>query len=160
MGTTGKRYKRRQVFSNPRMQSKIIITFALLSVLYSATNYYVARSTLWALSSDVLRLPLPDPIRADIDLLVQQQGSTLDLQLGLFTVLIITVVTLGGIFMSHRLGGPIYQLKKYLREMATGTVEPRRIRFRKHDFFDDLATAFNTFQESRGIIPPEEKRDE
>ncbi|MCK5850495.1 MAG: methyl-accepting chemotaxis protein, partial [Kiritimatiellae bacterium] len=147
MSTSRKTYRRKQFFSNPRVQSKVILTFAFLAVLYAATNFYIAKSTLWSFSADVLQLSLSEDIRRDVDLLVQQQSSTLNIQLGVFTMLLVTVVTLGGIVMSHRLGGPIYQLKQYLGKMADGTGKPQRIRFRKLDFFHDLAVAFNTFQE-------------
>lgn len=150
------RYRRTQFLSNPKVQIKIILVFAVLGILYAGTNYYIAKSTLWSVTSDILRLPLSGANRDDVNLLINQQCLTLDMQLGLFTTLVVTVLILAGVFMSHRLGGPIYQLTTYLAQMTEGTVVPRRIRFRKQDFFHDLADRFNSFQESQGIVPPQE----
>jgi methyl-accepting chemotaxis protein len=147
---------RKQLFSNPAVQGRIMAAVAVLAVLYGATAYYMSRSALWSLSGEVLRLPLSDVNRADVRLLLEQQSLTLNIQMALFIVLVIMMLMLGGLLMSHRIGGPIYQLVTYLRQMARGTVEPRRIRFRKHDFFHELADAFNDFQEGRGILRPGE----
>jgi hypothetical protein len=61
----------------------------------------------------------------------------------------------GGMFLSHRIGGPVYHLTTYCKELAEGATPPRRIRFRKNDFFHGLAAAFNTLQERRGLLTPQ-----
>jgi hypothetical protein len=149
------KHKRKQIFSNPKVQIKIVITFAFLAVLYATANYYIAKGTLWSFSADVLQLDLSETNRDDVNMLLKQQSETLNLQLLLFTALTCIVVTLGGLLMSHRLGGPIYQLRRYLRALTDGSTDPHRIRFRKHDFFHDLADAFNNYQEYQGLVPPE-----
>lgn len=156
MAEPRKRFRRRQILSNPREQLKIVATFVVLAVLYTATNYFVAKGTLWSLSSDILQLPLSAANQADVNVIVEQQSLTLDMQLGLFTLLVVAMLSLAGLLMSHRLAGPIYQLKTYLRLMAHGEVKPRHIRFRKQDFFNDLAERFNDFQQSQGILPPDD----
>lgn len=157
MNAVQRKTRRRQMLSNPRVQLRIILTFTLLAVLYAGTNYYVAKSALWSFSAEVQQLPLSQSNRADVDLIVEQQQTTLNLQLGLFTVLIVSMLSLSGLFMSHRLGGPIYQLKTYLRQMSNGDGTPRRIHFRKDDFFHDLAEAFNRFQSAHDILPADDE---
>ena len=41
---------------------------------------------------------------------------------------------------------------KDMRGISDGTVRPRRIRFRKGDFFHEMADAFNAFQEKQGVL--------
>jgi hypothetical protein len=146
-------HRRRRILSNPREQLKIVVAFFVLAVLYAATNYGIAKGVLWSVSSDLMGVPLSPANRADVDMILEQQALTVDMQLALFTVLILVTLTLAGLLMSHRLAGPLYQLRTYLRLMARGEVTPRHIRFRKQDFFHDLAAAFNDFQRSRGIVP-------
>ena len=77
------------------------------------------------------------------------------MQLMMLTFLSIFTLTLAGVYLSHKIGGPIYQLNKYLKQVIRGECDPRRIRFRKYDFFAELATDFNRYQENYGVIPKE-----
>ena len=51
------------------------------------------------------------------------------------------------IFMSHRIAGPLYKLKKFFEEAAAGNLE-QVITFRKGDYFKELATSYNEMMES------------
>lgn len=46
------------------------------------------------------------------------------------------------VFLSHRIAGPIYKLGKFMREGATGRLQPG-LRFRKADHFQELAQDYN-----------------
>lgn len=155
MRRSARSYKRKEIFSNPRVQSKIVIVFGALAVLFIATNYQVVHRLFADLSNDMVRLPLAPENRTDLFLILEQQEQMLDIQLAIFTFLSIFVLVVGGVLLSHRIGGPLYQLRKYLDGMTEGTVRPRRIGFRKYDFFHDLADSFNRFQRSKGILEEE-----
>jgi nitrogen fixation/metabolism regulation signal transduction histidine kinase len=145
-------YQRKDVFSNPRTQMKVVGVFAALALLFTATTYQVVHRLLAALSGPMLRLPLSEQNRTDLMLILEQQQQMLDIQLAILTFLTIFVLLTGGVLLSHRIGGPLYQMRKYMDGMTAGTVPQRRIRFRKGDFFHDLADSFNRFQQSRGIL--------
>ena len=155
MSQSARQYKRKDVFSNLKVQLKIVLVFAVLAILFVAVNYYIGKRLLTSLSDDVMRLSLAGDSRSDLALMLEQHGQTLEIQLAVFTFLSIFVLLIGGVLLSHRIGGPLYQLRKYMREVAQGTVEPRRIRFRKHDFFHELAASFNEFQVSKGLLTPD-----
>ena len=148
------RYKRKEMLSNPRVQLRIMLSFGFLALLFIATNCYISRQLLGGITRQVLQLPLSPANQADLVLILEQQGGNVALQLALFIFLSVFVLLMAGVVLSHRIGGPIHQLTKYLDEMSRDAVTPRRIRFRKNDFFHKLAVTFNTFQESRGIVPP------
>jgi hypothetical protein len=154
--TAPARHKRSQVLSNPRVQLRIIGLFALLALLYAGTNFYVAGSSLGKLGRDALALQVPEDVRHDLNVIVRQHEEVLNVQLMLFTFLSFCVLTLCGVLLSHRVGGPVYQLTRYLEGMAAGTVKPRQVRFRKGDFFHELAARFNDFQKARGILGPDD----
>jgi hypothetical protein len=149
--------RRRNILSYPRAQLQIIVLFAVLAAVYSTTNHYISASALGRVTERVLDVSLSNEARHDIGIIMDNQLEIINIQLMLFTFLSIFMLTLAAVLLSHRLGGPIYHMRKYLRESAAGEGEPRRVKFRKGDFFHDLATAFNEFQEKNGIIPPEEK---
>ncbi|MCX7591224.1 MAG: hypothetical protein N2255_06300 [Kiritimatiellae bacterium] len=147
------RYKRRQILSNPRVQLRIIGVFFVLAVVYAATGYFVVTSVLRRFANDVLALSLSGTARNDVVILLRNHMDTLNIQMGLFIFFSIFILTMAAVLLSHRIGGPMYQLRKYLHEMARGETEAREIRFRKGDCFHDLADAFNEFQRSHGILP-------
>jgi len=155
MKTEKNRNRRRNILSNPKVQLRIVLFFALLASLYAATNYYIAMKALNSLAGDVLALPLSNAQRYDIGVMLTNQSEVLNLQLALFTFLIIFMICLGGVLLSHRIGGPIYRIREHLNALADGRVQPQRIHFRKGDFFHDLADAFNRYQEKQGLVAPD-----
>jgi len=55
------------------------------------------------------------------------------------SVALTTAFTLAlGLLYSHRIAGPIYNLKRVLRDVRRGNLD-RKVRFRKKDEFHDLA---------------------
>ena len=71
--------------------------------------------------------------------------STKSDMLGLlvFLQLLFLVVTFSvNIFISHRIAGPLYKLRRFFEQAATGNTGPT-LYFRKGDHFQDLAASYN-----------------
>ncbi len=66
----------------------------------------------------------------------------------------ILLTLLISLFVSHKIAGPLYKLKKSLDGARKGRLE--RITFRKHDNFQDLATSYN---EAVDLLFSHSKRD-
>ena len=160
MAEPGRKNRRRNVYSNPKAQSKIILLFFLLAVLYAGVNWYISLHTIRELASSMDALPLSEVARHDLDVLVSERTYVLNLQLTLFTVLSTLTVALGGLLLSHRIGGPIYHLRTYMKGLAAGHVAPGPVCFRRNDFFHDLAAAFNALQRKQGLLPAGEAGDD
>ena len=133
-------YKRRILLVDRRFQYRFMMRFSLMVVAgelfsfmvmaayymfrYSSTDlsfrfFYVSGVTGTGLQETTL-LHLIIPVMA-------------------VSVLLTTVFTLAlGLVYSHRIAGPIYNLKKALREVRRGNLQ-RRVRFRTKDEFHDLA---------------------
>lgn len=65
------------------------------------------------------------------------------ISLGVFSFLV-----LSGLFISHRISGPLYNLKMNIRRLSElkgleGITEIKEIKFRKSDFFHDLSKEIN-----------------
>lgn len=71
----------------------------------------------------------------------------------IFTLLLLMQAVLLGvaffisIFMSHKIAGPIYKLRKFFLEAKAGNIE-QELRFRKKDYFMELVPAYNEMMES------------
>lgn len=64
---------------------------------------------------------------------------------GLFLLVLaflLPVFVVDTIKLSHRFAGPVYALRLALREISLGE-KPRRLKFRKHDFWHGLADEYN-----------------
>jgi methyl-accepting chemotaxis protein len=57
------------------------------------------------------------------------------------------LVFLISIFMSHKIAGPLFQLKKLFSEVKNGNLT-QRLAFRSKDYFQDLVPEFNGMMES------------
>ena len=147
----GKR-KRSKYFSDPKTQSRVLVVFLILSVVYAALNIYISQRAYTALSSDMMELEMPSRTRLEADIIVDEHAMALKLQSVIFTVLSMGMLMMAGMLLSHRLGGPITNLRLYLSRVCSGEIEARPVQFRKDDFFHDLASLFNRFQVKFGII--------
>lgn len=72
----------------------------------------------------------------------------------LVTAFLLPVFVVDTIKLSHRFAGPIFALRRAIREAAAGA-EPRRLKFRRHDFWQDLAGDYNSLLERLGAFKDE-----
>jgi hypothetical protein len=63
------------------------------------------------------------------------------------------------LLLSHRIGGPAYHLRQYMKGLAGGRVKPSTVRLRRNDFFHDLADALNELQKAEGLLPSGQTRE-
>ena len=64
------------------------------------------------------------------------------------TIVMIIIMFVGGLYISHRIAGPIYRLKQHMKNLSeTGLEgeEKSKVKFREGDFLVDLQDSFNSF---------------
>jgi hypothetical protein len=66
------------------------------------------------------------------------------------------VFVVDSIKLSHRFAGPVYALRRALREIAQGE-KPRRLKFRKRDFWHGLADEYNAVLARFDVLEDEPK---
>ncbi|MDP6631059.1 MAG: hypothetical protein QGH42_11180 [Kiritimatiellia bacterium] len=147
--------KRSNIFSNPRVQWRIVLTFSAIALVFAATSWYVSLGAIDAVHSEVDRLDLTSIQERDLHIIAREQRTVLNIQLMIQTFAAFVVLTMAAVVLSHHIGGPLHQLSAYLAEVVEGEVQPRRIGFRHHDFFEDLPGLFNAFQAKFGILKEE-----
>ena len=65
----------------------------------------------------------------------------------LVSALIFIILMIGGIMLSHRIAGPLYRLQKHMVDISEGQTI-KDVKFRKNDYFPELAEAFNKLNKS------------
>ena len=87
-----------------------------------------------------------DPMGPVAQQIVQLKSEVITL-LVLIEVALVLLSALISVFMSHRIAGPLFKLRRYFVEAAAGNLE-QVITFRKGDYFKELATGYNEMMES------------
>ncbi len=161
MSKYGGSNRRSNIFSYPSAQLRMILIFALLASVYATANFYVSRTALSRFVQEIQAdATLSEQQQHDVTVSFVQRSRDLDLQMSILTLLSLIMIFLACLVVSHRVAGPVFHLKSYMRRRLDGTDERRNIKFRKNDFFDDLATAFNEFQDhylpESEVVAPEQ----
>ncbi len=68
------------------------------------------------------------------------------------SVLYLALIIFFGLFISHKMAGPVYRIKKTLQEVADGkiTLKDAKFKLRKRDELKDLVEALNSFLDKTG----------
>jgi hypothetical protein len=77
------------------------------------------------------------PISDNLQIMWATQGPMM-----LVMVFLLPVFVLDTVKLSHRFAGPVVSLRRAMREIVEGK-PPRKIQFRKNDFWHDLADDYN-----------------
>ena len=72
----------------------------------------------------------------------------------LVMVFLLPVFVMDTIQLSHRFAGPIFSLRRAIREVAAGG-SPRKLKFRRRDFWKDLAEDYNAMLARLGALEQE-----
>ncbi|MEO5668904.1 MAG: hypothetical protein ABIR96_12665 [Bdellovibrionota bacterium] len=132
--------KRKKFLINPDFQISVIkqmlvLACAVIAIFYSASFYHF-----WSLKQQGLAMGLP-ATHVFFQFLRDQQ-DTMDLFF-LFTSIATIVAIVGfGIFLSHRVAGPLFRMKQYL-DKDLDAAEPALLKFRDGDYFPEIAESLN-----------------
>ncbi|OFZ21787.1 MAG: hypothetical protein A2X94_08455 [Bdellovibrionales bacterium GWB1_55_8] len=73
---------------------------------------------------------------------INKTGREILILLGMFQVIFLVLTFLISIFISHRIAGPIYKLRKFMEEARNGVLRDD-LSFRKKDHFSEIAGDYN-----------------
>jgi sensor histidine kinase YesM len=65
----------------------------------------------------------------------------------LMQAVMLTITFLISIFMSHKIAGPLYKLRRYFQEVRAGKLD-QKLSFRKNDYFQELVPDYNSMMET------------
>ncbi|MBF0297512.1 MAG: HAMP domain-containing protein [Oligoflexia bacterium] len=138
---SNKPYKRylKNLIINPKFQFKYLLWVNLggiiLTILYTIVFYVYIRENYQLL---VEMVDMTDAARN----LLYSELNKIIFYLIACAFFFLIVITIWGVFISHKVAGPLYKLKKVINEIKNGDVN-QRVYFRENDEFKDVATAFN-----------------
>jgi len=134
------KYTRKQYFTAARFQLKYVGLILLLMFLTGAMCAYVVYYTTMLLLGEKLANVYPQGRLISMVKLVNLQI--------LFSLILVTpLVALIGIFLSHRIAGPINRMEKFLANMAAGDITSRLV-LRSKDEMIRLADGINLVVDS------------
>lgn len=144
-------YKRRY-FVEKQLQTKYIVITILLLLIYTV------------LFVGILVFPYVVPLTLDAPLEEQVEAARMLLTLhksiwpAIGTVIVIMSCT--SVFITHKMAGPVYRLKRILAEVSRGNLDIT-IRLRKKDDLKDLAEGINlVIDDFRGTVETLRGNDE
>lgn len=132
---------RRQYMINQDFQFRYIGLLVALACVVSlvfvlATKYYLETSLSPIIESGLLTSPLANQ-------LIEIEKNFLNKKLLILFLTLISTITLAGIFITHRIAGPLYALERRMKQIAQEGIESSEFRIRRTDEFQELAESFN-----------------
>ena len=138
--------RRKVILINPSFQLKFI-GYMAIGGLFSLIAFYIADIFFF---NRLIQHGVDFNLPADhiyFQLISQQQG----LMQNIFWVtrlIIFLFFSLSGLFLSHRIAGPLFNLKNHLKRLADDTINgkvKKELHFRHNDFFQEIPEAFNYY---------------
>lgn len=134
------RFKRKQYIVRKKFQVKYVGIILLFIFMTAALCSYVVYYTSMIMLGEKLANVYPQGRLVSI-------VKTVNFRILLSIILVSPLVAVIGIFLSHRIAGPIYRMEKFLFDMAQGNLS-NRIVLRKGDELLTLADGINNLSES------------
>lgn len=126
---------------NKPFQLSVIAWFAFVSVLVSVTYFLSMMIFFQDLSNDAVQSGLT---REHVFFkYLEMQQKQMFMIFGISTAISVFLIFAGGIWLSHRVAGPLYRLTAHLNKSSKDSVTP--LKFRKGDYFPEVQDAFNDF---------------
>ncbi len=124
-----------------------MIRWTLFISLFSSGIFYISTVIFFNDLQQIgisQKLPLDSPYFEFLN----QENSRMNLIFILTTIISSIMIVLFGIRFSHKIAGPIHRFRLYLKntDPSEKTVNLPDLKFREDDFFQELATDFNSFK--------------
>lgn len=134
--------KRKTLLINRPFQLSIIGQFGVLA-LAIALIYFVAMQLFF--SKMVAQAQLANlPSGHVFYQFIQQQQVLMTRIYAVSSVVALLVTVVGGLWLSHRVAGPIHRLVQYLKSESPSP-KASELHFRKNDYFPEVEEAMNEF---------------
>ena len=135
----------RQTFLiNPDFQWAMI-RWTLFISLFSSGIFYISTVIFF---NDLQELGLQQKLSPDSPYFrfLALENQRMNLIFGLTTAISSVLIVLFGMRFSHKIAGPIHRFRQYLSGIDPSSTKLPDLKFRKDDFFQELATDFNSFK--------------
>jgi len=133
--------KLRNMLINPAFQLRFMAYMTLASLFSISVFYFVNTLYFNAVNAmgNELGLDSTHPYFAFIE---TQRELLLRIYV-LLSAVSFTLLMVFGLFISHRIAGPIYRVEKYMQSIADGERDLEPVRLRRGDFFPEIENIVN-----------------
>jgi methyl-accepting chemotaxis protein len=138
-------FKRRQFIILPKFQYKYSLFFGsialCISALLFASFYYTFSDVYYQLIGFLINED------AQLALSVREEFQNAVFTLAIVQILFTVGISMGGIFLTHKIAGPMWKIMKIMKEIEQTRNLSTRINFRRDDEFKDVADSFNSMMD-------------
>jgi len=132
--------RRKKLFINPKFQGKFMAYFISFSLTLIATFYFANLYFFYSFKQIGVQTGFPET-HVFFKFLAEQQ-ATMNIIFLITTVIALAAIVIGGLYLSHRIAGPLKRLENYFKKMEQNAL-PDNIKSRKNDFFPELFQALD-----------------
>lgn len=151
-------FRRKQYLINQDFQFRYIGLFvglaAIIFLIFSITTRHYINLNLNPLIESGMLTP---PVLTE---LIHVEKNFLSKNLLTVFLILISIMTLGGVFVTHRIAGPLFALKRRMQEISHQGLSDRKLHVRRTDEFQDLIETFNEMISSLQKQQEKEKNKE
>lgn len=133
-------FKRTRYWVAGKFQGKYVGLILLLTFLTAALCTYVVYYTSMMLFGEKLASVYPQGRLVSI-------VNIINTRIIISILLVTPLIAMVGVYLSHKIAGPIFRMERYIGEMAMGNLQTRLI-LRKGDELMNLAEGINSLSES------------
>ena len=134
--------RRKKFFINPSFQVRFVAYSSIFTIISILVFYLSIHISFIALKREGFKMGL-EKSHSYFQLIAEQE-QFMNIVFLFTSLFLIFLLTLFGIFISHKIVGPIERLKLYMRNKVKNPKIDELV-FRDDDFFQDLADEFNEF---------------
>jgi methyl-accepting chemotaxis protein len=129
-------YKRKIYIINKEFQLKYLFTIISMIAISVLSVSFITFYVIW---DNVIKefFFIPEAAKKLTDIFIRTSEIA-----GGFTLLILAIFAVAGIFLSHRVAGPLYRVERVAEELSKGNLDVN-VRFRKSDELHSLADSMN-----------------
>lgn len=149
--------RRRIYLINKTFQLKFIM-YTFVPSVFSLVIFYFSLNTYFSklLDQGILSgLPVDHPYFS----LIQDQKNFMNQLFIICSVYLFIFFIAWGLFISHKIAGPLYRLTKFFQSTDPGEFKAK-ISFRPNDFFQEIPTAINQWMDLHYRVPNNKQNSE
>lgn len=136
------RRKLNTIIINKKFQLGFIAHIMVIGVLNFCLLFGAVQMVFWNLHVKAQKQAVSEAAPTSYINTLEQMHSKVNWAFGLIGLVYFAFMLGGGLLLSHRVAGPLYRLRHHMDDIASGKTRSH-VRFRKNDFFEELAVSFN-----------------
>jgi len=133
---------RTQYLINRKFQLSLTSHFLLLAAIITSLNFFVIQFFFWKMNNLGKSIGLSSE---DVFFkFIQDQEHTMHYFFIALTILATAIICIFGLFISHKIAGPLYKFDRSVRDLKAGN-NCGPIKFRRSDYFLELEDLYNHY---------------